>query len=191
MTILIETENTPEAWSRRAVQIEPWDACGWSFDGMMDRHEEAIEQLDPRPGERLLDWGCGTGELVRLIPPSVHYIGFDWAEGMIQRARDSHPDWRFQSWEPTGEFDLVACIGPFNLPGGWSKQMTWYTLRRLFARTKRLLVASLYAGTDDSCLQYTMGECGRFARSESYYGRAERWRHNDILIVLERTRPSS
>lgn len=184
--ILTNTENTPEAWSARAELPEPWTACGWTYDGQMDRLEAALDELDPQPRDVLLDWGCGTGALTSLLHPNVSYIGYDSAPGMVARAKRDHPGWRFQTWEPRGAFDLVACIGPFNLPQRWSKEMTWYTLRRLFERTGVRLVASLYAGSDESCLSYTLRECDRFAKGQGFRSWADKWRHNDILVVLER-----
>lgn len=182
--ILTSTENTPEAWSARAEHPEPWTACGWTYDGQQDRLDAVLDELEPQPGDTLLDWGCGTGALADLVAPRVDYIGFDSAVGMVERARREHPGRRFQTWEPRGEFDLVACIGPFNLPDRWSKQHTWHQLRLLWERTGRMLVASLYAGQDPACLSYTLAECERFARGMSYYSRAVQWRHNDILVVL-------
>lgn len=186
--ILSSLENTPEAWSRRAAENpDPWTAVGWTFDGQLDRFDAVLDELDPQPGDRLLDYGCGTGRLTEFLHPGVDYIGYDTSPGMVDRARRDHPDRRFQDWLPvSGDFDLVAAIGPFNLPDRWSKEMTWYMLRRLWARTARKLCVSLYAGTDPGCLTYSLDECQRFAQAETYYARAERWRHNDILIVLER-----
>ena len=184
--ILTNTENSPEAWSERAETPESWTACGWTLDGQADRFDAILDELDPQPGESLLDWGCGTGGLSDLVAPGVRYVGFDSAMGMVRRAERDHPGRRFQSWEPRGEFDLVACVGPFNLPGHWDKQMTWYTLRRLFERTHRKLVASLYAGSDPSCISYTLEECDRFAKGQGFRAFADKWRHNDILVVLER-----
>ena len=192
--ILANTENTPAAWSERAATPDPWSACGWTQDGQADRFDAVLDELDPQPGDRLLDWGCGTGVLADLVAPSVEYVGFDSAVGMVERARRDHPDRRFQTFAPTGNFDLVACVGPFNLPGHWSKQMTWYTLRRLFEQTlwaaergrKARLVASVYAGSDPRCLSYTIEECDRFAKGQGFRAFADKWRHNDILIVLER-----
>jgi len=152
----------------------------------MDRFDAVLDELEPQPSDRLLDWGCGVGSLTDHLSPGVTYVGFDWSDGMISRARRDHPGFRFQTWEPLGEFDLVACVGPFNLPQGWSKEMTWYMLRRLFKRTSHKLVASLYAGADESCLRYSLAECEQFARGESFYSRAVQWRHNDVLVVLER-----
>lgn len=184
--ILTSSDNSPEEWSERAGHPEPWTACGWTYDGQQDRLDAAVDELDPQPGDTLLDWGCGTGALSALVASGVRYVGFDSAVGMVERARRDHPGRRFQSWEPRGNFDLVACVGPFNLPGHWSKQMTFYTLRRLFDRTERRLVASLYAGSDPACLSYSLDECDRFAKGQGYRAWADKWRHNDILVVLER-----
>jgi trans-aconitate methyltransferase len=154
---------------------------------MTDRHDEIVDALKPQPGETLLDWGCGPGELVLALPEGIGYTGYDFAPGMVDRARQAHPDRRFQSWEPDRSFDLVAAVGCFNLADHWSREMTWYTLRRLFEKTRRALAASLYAGADHpGCLSYTVEECDKFARGMSYYQTVRRWRSNDILILLEK-----
>lgn len=179
--------NTRDAWSERAETFpDPWTACGWSRSGQADRFEAVLDALEPRPGESLLDYGCGTGELSEWVPRDVGYVGYDPAPGMVARAAADHHGRVFQNWEPLGGFDLVACVGPFNLPGHWSKLMTWAELRRLWERTGRKLACSLYAGPDERCLSYTLDECVRFAAAECYRAWAHRWRHNDILIVLER-----
>lgn len=185
--VLTDTRNTPAAWTERADQMwKPWEACGWTFDGQLDRFDAVLDELDPQPGERLLDFGCGTGGLSDHLSPGVAYVGCDWAPGMIVRAQREHPTRKFQTWPPRGEFDLVACIGPFNLPG--SKTSTWHRLRVLYEQTSRMLVASLYTGTDERCLQYGLEECEEFAKAQSFYSRAVQWRHNDILVILEKHR---
>jgi SAM-dependent methyltransferase len=187
MTVITEPVNTPEAWSILAEAHEdPWTACGWSRDGQLDRFEAVLDELDPQAGDRFLDWGCGTGELSEYVSARVDYIGFDFAPGMVDRARHDHPGRRFQTWEPLGNFDQIACVGPFNLPDHWSKEATWHMLRRLFDRTRGTLCASLYAGDDESCLSYSLAECGRFAQGQGYSSFADQWRLNDILVVLER-----
>jgi predicted TPR repeat methyltransferase len=178
--------NTPAAWSERAATIDAaHEACGWNRLGQKERLWEAVKALAPRDGERLLDWGCGTGELSELLTGNVDYVGYDWAPGMVERAREEHPGRKFQAWEPDSA-DLIAAIGPFNLVDNWSKELTWLTLRTLWAKTGRALVASLYAGSDERCLSYSFDECQRFAFAESYYARVTNWRYNDLLIVLER-----
>lgn len=185
--ILLEIENTPAAWSLRALTHEdPWSACGWSEEGMFVRHEAVVAALDPKPEETLLDWGCGTGELVGLLPRSVLYTGFDSAHGMVRRARATRPFANFVTREPTGIFDLVACIGPFNLPGDWSKQRTWHTIRHLWdTKQPRALAVALYAGEDRNCLIYKKPEILRCARDLGVKHDVCRLR-NDYLLVVRR-----
>lgn len=188
MTLTAPIENTPDGWSARAQLPTEAEACGWTEESQTARLAKVTAALAPEHNEGLLDYGCGTGRLAAFVAYSeAIYIGFDWAPGMIARARSEHPFNHFQDWEPLGSFDLVACVGCFNLPG--AKQDTWHTVRRLWERTRRALVVSLYAGTDERCLIYTEAECDRFARGESFYSTVERWRPNDILLTLHRRCP--
>lgn len=187
MTVIDTPVNTPEAWSARAQHPEPWVACGWSEDGQRLRLQAVIDVLKPEHGERLLDWGCGTGELSKLLPASVEYVGYDWADGMVRRAQRDHPGRRFQSWQPSGVFELVACIGPFNLPGGWSKQRTWHTIRHLWDSTFcRRITVSLYCGDDPNCLSYTGAEAARCGAELGYRVAVDQIRDNDLLLTVSR-----
>jgi len=180
--------NTPAAWSRRAeTAATSWDAAGWSEAGQHDRLVKAIELLEPRPGELLLDFGCGDGALVDHLPAGVHSLGFDSAPGMVARARLLHDEHRFLDWEPAVTVDLVACVGPFNLADHWSKQHTWATLRRLWEHTRRRLVVMLYAGTvTQHCLVYGRDETRRHVGGLSHDVTVSHWRSNDIAAVVTR-----
>lgn len=52
----------------------------------------AMDRLDVRPGQRVLDLGCGTGpttvELARRVGPDGSVRGVDIAEAMLERARE-------------------------------------------------------------------------------------------------------
>lgn len=55
-------------------------------------HQELIipgvlRLLDLKPGESLLDLGCGQGVLGRAIPKDVHYLGIDLAANLIEEAQ--------------------------------------------------------------------------------------------------------
>lgn len=55
-----------------------------------------IDLLDPQPGERILDLGCGTGHLAQTIASrGAHVVGMDQSASMIQQARDNYPDIEF------------------------------------------------------------------------------------------------
>ena len=186
--------NSPAAWSARAHSPLPeHEACRWSRSGQRERHESVLAALAPKPGETLLDFGCGTGALSELVPEGVVYDGYDWAPGMIERARHEHPGRRFLSvlvgplsYAYT-EYDLIACIGPFNLPQDWSKEQTWETLDLLWGRCQRALAVCLYAGDDADCLVYSEDEIPLIAPAREARTTIARHRPNDLLLLIERT----
>ncbi len=187
MSIVERPQNTPDWWSGMAHIEEPWAACGWSMSGQMDRHVAVVAALDPQEGDSLLDWGCGTGELCELLPADIRYVGYDWSSGMVIRAERDHPGRKFQSWPVVGTFDLVACIGCFNLPQGWHKTRTWHTLRHLWDQTMcRTLAVSLYCGDDPNCLSYTGAEAARAGACLGYTVTVDQIRDNDLLLVVKR-----
>ncbi|WP_239089456.1 class I SAM-dependent methyltransferase [Sphaerimonospora thailandensis] len=51
-----------------------------------------VDLLDPRPGERVLDLGCGTGVLTAEIAArGAHVLGIDGSHTMIEAAIAQHP----------------------------------------------------------------------------------------------------
>jgi phosphatidylethanolamine/phosphatidyl-N-methylethanolamine N-methyltransferase len=61
-----------------------YDLVGWGFDG---RRRESLRLLDPRPGERILVVGCGTGADLRYLPDGCLVLATDLTPAMLQRAR--------------------------------------------------------------------------------------------------------
>jgi trans-aconitate methyltransferase len=72
-----------------------------------------IELLQPEAGERILDLGCGTGQLTaQLAAAGANVLGVDLSEEMIAAARRQHPQLRFEIADARalpfdGEFDSV------------------------------------------------------------------------------------
>jgi trans-aconitate methyltransferase len=55
-----------------------------------------IELLAPRPGERILDLGCGTGQLTSDIAMSgASVVGLDKSRDMLQQATQNYPELTF------------------------------------------------------------------------------------------------
>jgi trans-aconitate methyltransferase len=102
--------------------------------------EELIELLAPKPGERVLDLGCGTGHLTsRLAVAGASVTGLDHSAAMIQQARLNYPDLEFVAgdaadfafpepfdgvfsnaalhWVKRAE-DVVICVARSLKPGG-------------------------------------------------------------------------
>lgn len=181
---MVTVENTPQAWSERSHASTSWEAAGWTKAGQEDRFDAVAAHL-PEQGT-LLDFGCGTGAFADWCFPAVDYQGYDWAPGMLDRARADHPDRVFLDSIEGLEFDIVVAIGPFNLPG--SVLRTKVELQRLWTQTRSLLAVSLYRGDDERCLRYTIDDvgdivdlcgCHDFVADFSY-------RANDLLLVMRR-----
>jgi len=76
---------------------------GWNPVRYQDRHSfvwrygaNLLELLEPRPDERILDLGCGTGQLTAEIARSgAQTIGLDSSEEMIAQARNNFPELTF------------------------------------------------------------------------------------------------
>ena len=120
--------------SWNAEQYEGRHSYVWQFGGKL------IELLQPRPGERILDLGCGTGQLTAEIAASgAHVVGLDSSPEMLGQARQNYPhlkfvladatDFRFDEpfdavfsnaalhWVKDAEAS-VACIAAALRPGG-------------------------------------------------------------------------
>ena len=75
-----------------------WDSALYE-----DRHSfvwehgaELIDLLDPKPGERVLDLGCGTGHLTaRIAERGAVVTGLDASVSMIAQARQNYPKLKF------------------------------------------------------------------------------------------------
>jgi SAM-dependent methyltransferase len=182
--------NTPEAWTERAREAETSaGAALWSEAGQRERFAAVLAALDPRPGETLLDYGCGTAALSELLPVGVEYVGCDWSRGMIERARREHPsrELLLRGDFPTAPVDLAVVVGTFNLDNGWAKSQTWDALGRLWSLCRRALAACLYAGDDPDCLVYTQAEVEAFAaETDAARFAVTQPRPNDLLLLLER-----
>jgi SAM-dependent methyltransferase len=185
-------ENTPEAWTHRAATATTsYEAAMWSEAGQRRRFDAILRATDPQHDETLLDFGCGTGALSELIPPGVTYRGYDWSQGMIDRARSEHPETPFRHFS-TGQspfqYHVVVAVGPFNLRDGWSQQRTWTVLRNLWPMTVRVMAVSLYQGADPNCIHYSRRDVTAFAGLLPDVGMIEVWKPwpNDVMVVVRR-----
>lgn len=93
-----------------------YDQSGVAFFGPIA--DRLVTALDPRPGERCLDVGCGRGavaaRLVERVGPDGEVLGVDLAPGMVEQAIRAVPAARFEvgdAMAPGAEdagWDLVA-----------------------------------------------------------------------------------
>ena len=84
----------------RRVRIAHWDmiagkAASWRAGGAYyhRRLREVFRAIVP-PGRKVLEIGCGHGDLLAALAPQDG-VGVDFSSEMIKRAAEGHPDMRF------------------------------------------------------------------------------------------------
>ena len=96
--------------------------------------KDVIDLLDPKPGERILDVGCGTGDLAfDIAGRGAEVTGVDYSDSMVAHARSKYPSLDFQVGNaevtlPTGPFDAVFSNAALH----WMKEANG-TVRNIFA----------------------------------------------------------
>jgi cyclopropane-fatty-acyl-phospholipid synthase len=106
--------------------------------------------LDQRPGMRLLDVGCGWGELARHAAEhyDAHVVGVTISREQLEWGRratteaglDDRVELRLQDYrEVRGEFDAISSIGMFEHVGSARMAEYFTDLRSLLVPTGRLL----------------------------------------------------
>lgn len=76
----------------------------WNSKLYQDKHafvwqygENLLQILNPQPKERILDLGCGTGQLTaKIAETGAEVIGIDSASEMIEKALQNYPQLQFQ-----------------------------------------------------------------------------------------------
>jgi ubiquinone/menaquinone biosynthesis C-methylase UbiE len=112
-----------------------------------------IQAADPRPGERVLDVGCGTGIVARQVAArfgsGASVTGLDLSTNMLAVARaaaereGSTIEWREGNAEqlpfPDSSFDLVLCQFALMFVGNKDAALT--EMRRVVSENGRILVS--------------------------------------------------
>lgn len=73
----------------RAALSRPrvYDLCQWLMGGPVGRLDFARHMIRAPAGARVLDIGCGTGDILAYLPSSVDYSGYDVSPEYIAAAQ--------------------------------------------------------------------------------------------------------
>ena len=142
----------------------------WSDRQTQERRMEILAQIGNLSSAKILDFGCGTGELLAFLKKTREfkgeYVGYDISNSMISRAKHKFPRHRFECRDVftdgvTGFFDYILISGVFNnlVDNNWGLMTELLSL--LFDRTKIGLAfnaLSTYVDYRDANLFYVKPE---------------------------------
>ncbi len=82
-----------------------------SLKFVSDYGRELVGLLNPQKGERILDLGCGTGDLtIEISNAGAEVTGLDSSDNMLERARQKYPQLPFVK----GEAESFSFNAPFD-----------------------------------------------------------------------------
>ena len=108
------TEQRRRYWDTFADSLEGWQPLRKNYQR---RLKKFYSFLIP-PGMRVLELGCGTGDLLAALRPS-YGLGIDLSPRMVEKARQRYPHLNFgcqdvHSLELEGVFDFIICSDLLN-----------------------------------------------------------------------------
>jgi ubiquinone/menaquinone biosynthesis C-methylase UbiE len=142
------TEQASAAAAYRAARIAHWDEVARKLDhwtgwgGAYHERLQAVSGFLVPPGQRVLELGCGRGDLLAAVQPSFG-LGVDFSPEMIQRARRRHPHLSFIEADAhelglSGTFDVILLSGLIN--DVWDVQTVLERLAEVCAPHTRIIV---------------------------------------------------
>ncbi len=125
-------------WDDFAENFERWTR---SRSYYRERLAELYRFLVP-PGARVLELGCGTGDLLAALQPS-YGVGIDLSAKMIERARGKYPGLHFleqdaHEFQLNEQFDYIVASDLVN--DLWDVQLIFETLRANVHPSTRLVL---------------------------------------------------
>ena len=121
-------------WDTVARKRDKWNGWGGTYHHRL----EEVYRFLVTPGQRVLEVGCGFGDLLSALKPG-RGVGVDFSAEMIQRARSRHPGLDFVL---TDAHDLASIEGPFDIIVLSDTVNDLWDVQRVFEEIKRFCLPS-------------------------------------------------
>ena len=141
--------RTDSAESRyRAERIGHWNEIAGTYShsglcrGYYHRRLTEVYQFLVPPNQRILEIGCGQGDLIAQLQPA-HGVGVDFASEMLQRGRSRHPNLHFieadaHSLRLDANFDVIILSDVLN--DMWDVQQVFEEVARIAQPHTRIIL---------------------------------------------------
>lgn len=112
------------------------------FGGYYHRRLTGVFKLSIAPGQKVLEIGCGKGDLLAALQPTVG-VGIDFSKEAVRLASESHPDLQFveadaHSFELDETFDVIILSDLIN--DVWDVETILREVLRVSTRRTRVIV---------------------------------------------------
>lgn len=162
--------------------------------GAHDRSKLLIsEYIRPQPGDRILDVGCGPGNMLPYLP-EARYLGVDANESYIEVARKRYGHRgeficdrvSHQSVKDLGEFDIVLALALLHhLADDEARDLFRMGYTALRPGGRLITMDGCYTADQSAAARYLLSrDRGRFVRTQSEYLKLARERFDDVRSVL-------
>lgn len=152
----------------------------------------ARDHLRVRPGQRVLDLGCGPGDILAFLP-EVGYVGYDINAAYIERARrrfghrgEFHCAAVDESLDPGTGFDLVIAHGVLHHLEDAAARTLFRVARRALKPGGRLVTIDGCFAEGQSALArlFLSLDRGRYVRTRDAYESLARSVFDDVKSFL-------
>jgi SAM-dependent methyltransferase len=156
------------------------------------RARYAREHLRVQPGQRVLDLGCGTGDILEVLP-QVHYTGYDASPDYIGRARRRfghrgafHCAAIDEGFSPGTGFDVVIAHGVLHHLDDGEAATLFRVARRALKPGGRLVTYDGCFIPDQPVLaRFVVSlDRGRYVRTREAYERLARAEFDEVKSVV-------
>jgi ubiquinone/menaquinone biosynthesis C-methylase UbiE len=149
MNPMQRVQGSSEAFSSyRQKRKDHWDSVAKKQDQWESRgayYHERIGEIYGHlvaPGQRVLEIGCGVGDLLSAVKPGAG-VGIDFSEEMVGRARERHPELAFHVCDAHAldleeRFDVIILSDIVN--DLWDVQALFSEVKKLCAPGARIII---------------------------------------------------